>query len=157
LKTVVIFVQTLVMKKLLFVFALAILAASCGGNGDCKDCNKKKDEPVKDTVVDTYDDAVARDTSTTRTREQQINHEKIVKKYGEQWDFCKCVVALDSIDDAVQNSTLTDAQVEKLMNRWDHVDNKCKEITTFDNQTPDERAKHEKRVSRCLKEAGIKR
>lgn len=141
------------MKKLLFVFALAVLAVSCGGNEDCKDCDKKKEEPVKDTIVDSFDDAIKRDTSTTRTKEQQINHEKIVKKYGEQWDFCKCVVALDSIDDAVERGDTSD----KLMDRWNHVDNKCKEITTFDNTTPDERAKHDKRVERCLKEAGIKK
>jgi len=145
------------MKKLLFVFAIGLFTASCGGSGECKDCDKKK-EPVKDTIVDSVDDAIKRDTATTgRTKEQQINHEKIVKKYGEQWDFCKCIVALDSIDDAAENSNLSDAQVTKLMDRWTDVDNKCKEITTFDNQTPDERTKHEKRVARCLKEAGVKK
>ncbi len=140
------------MKKLLFVFAIGIFAASCGGNEECKDCDKDK-EPVKDTVVDSYDDAIKRDTATTRTKEQQINHEKIVKKYGEQWDFCKCIVSLDSIDDAVQGGNTSEA----LFDRWSYVDDKCKEITTFDNQTPDERTKHEKRVARCLKEAGLKK
>lgn len=141
------------MKNVLFLLFIGTILASCGGSEECKDCNKKKDEPVKDSVVNSIDDAIKRDTSTARTVEQKINHAKIVKKFGEQWDFCKCVIALDSIDDAAQRGDVTD----KLMDRWEEVDLKCKEITTFDNQTPDERIKHEKRVNKCLKEHGIKR
>lgn len=147
------------MKNFFLLLTISLLIMSCGSGGECKDCHKKKDEPVKDTVVDSMEEALKNDSVVTvgMTKEQKINHVKIVQKYGEQWDFCKCVVATDSIDDAVQNSKLTDAQVEKLMTRWEYVDLKCKELTTFDNQTPDERAKHEKKVNKCLKEHGLKR
>ena len=158
LKTVSIFVQTPTMKKLLLFFSISAIIVSCGSNEECKDCNTKKEEPVKDTTEESLEDLIKKDTATTvgMTREQKINHEKIVKKYGEQWDFCNCVVALDSINDAVEKAK-TDAQFDKLMARFEYVDMKCKEITTFDNQTPEERAKHDKRVMKCLKENGLKK
>lgn len=147
------------MKNFFLLVTIALFMISCGSGGECKECKKKKDEPVKDTVVDSMEEALKNDTVSTvgMTKEQKINHVKIVKKYGEQWDFCKCVIATDSIDDAVENSKLTDDQVTKLMERWDYVDKKCKELTTFENQTPDERAKHDKNVIKCLKEHGLKK
>ncbi len=146
------------MKNLLLLFSITAIIYSCGSNEECKDCNKKKDEPVEDSTDLSVDELIKKDTTTiSMSKEQQVNHVKIVKKYGEQWDFCKCVVALDSINDAVETSKLTDAQFDKLMERFDYVDLKCKEITTFDNQTPDERMKHDKHVMKCLKENGLKK
>lgn len=157
LKTVSIFAQTPTMKKLLLFFSISAIMVSCGSNEECKNCNTQKEEPVKDTV-ESIEDMIKRDTATTvgMTKEQKINHEKIVKKYGEQWDFCSCVVANDSITDAFEKK-LTPEQEDKLMKRWDYVDSKCKELTTFDNQTPEERARHDKRVEKCLKENGLKK
>ncbi len=74
------------------------------------------------------------------------------KEVNEQWDFCQCVVMLDSIDSALENPKLTPVQVDKLMERWDYLDKMCKEVTTFDNETPEDRSKHEKRVMKCLEE-----
>gem|GEM_PF-551505 len=139
-----------------FLPLLILLIASCGGEEKCKDCEVKK----QDTVVAPVDDleaAMAADTAVAPTKEAAENHAKIVKKYGEQWDFCKCVVANDSITDAAEKGKLTDKQYEQLMARWEYVDNKCKELTTFDNTTPDERDKHEKRVMKCLKQNGLKK
>lgn len=141
----------------IFFLTVALLAlVACGSNETCKDCDAKKD---KDTVVEVVDDmesAMKRDTVTTPSKDQKENHEKIVKKFGEQWDFCTCIIANDSITDAFEKK-LTPKQEEKLMARWDYVDKKCKELTTFDNTTPEERAKHEKRVMKCLKENGLKK
>ncbi len=143
------------MKTLtLFSFALLLLA-SCGSDKTCTDCDKPKVE--KDTIVDSMEEALKQDTTPVdNTKERGEIHEKIVKKYGEQWDFCKCIIANDSITDAFEKK-LTPEQEEKLMTRWDYVDKKCKELTTFDNTTPEERMKHEKRVNKCLKEAGLKK
>lgn len=147
--------KTTLMKKTI-LFSVAILAlVACGSNDTCKDCNKPKVE--KDTIVDPMAEALKKDTvAVTDTKERTENHEKIVKKFGEQWDFCNCVIANDSITDAFEK-TLTPKQEEKLMNRWDYVETKCKELTTFDNTTPEERMKHEKRVNKCLKDAGLKK
>ena len=144
------------MKFLLSLLGLVVLF-SCSSGEECKDCEAK---PEKDTLAETevndMESAMARDTAVAPTKEMKENHAKIVKKYGEQWDFCTCIVKNDSITDAFEKK-LTPQQEEKLMARWESVDNKCKELTTFDNTTPEERAKHEKRVNKCLKENGLKK
>lgn len=84
--------------------------------------------------------------------EKVENHIKIVEKYGEQWDFCSCVIKNDSINKAFEKN-LTDKQSEKLMSRWEFVENKCKEFLTTPNTTPEEREAHELKVKRCLKNA----
>lgn len=84
--------------------------------------------------------------------EKTENHAKIVEKYGEQWDFCSCVIKNDSINNAFEKN-LTDKQSEKLMKRWEFVENKCKEFLTTPNTTPEERVEHELKVNRCLKAA----
>lgn len=144
------------MKTLTLLSFALLMLASCGSDKKCTDCDKEKVEE-KDTIVDSMEEALKNDTvAIDNTKERGEIHEKIVKKYGEQWDFCKCVIANDSITDAFEKK-LTPEQEEKLMTRWDYVDKKCKELTTFDNTTPEERLKHEKRVNKCLKEAGLKK
>ena len=82
--------------------------------------------------------------------ENKLNIEKI---YGEQWDFCKCAIANDSLDKAVKAGDVTD----KLMERFDEVDIKCKSFLVMDNtRTPEERAKHDKKIRNCLRAAGIR-
>jgi hypothetical protein len=143
------------MYKLFMPCLLLLLLASCGGEEPCKECQLNEKE--KDTViVDDMTAAMMNDTVSTPSSDHKEVHDKIVQKYGEQWDFCKCIVANDSITDAFEKD-LTPAQEEQLMKRWDYVDSKCKELTTFDNQTPEERAKHDKRVNKCLKQNGLKK
>ena len=73
--------------------------------------------------------------------------------YGFCVDFCKCVVANDSLDKAVKAGDITD----KLMERFDEVDRKCKSFLVMDNMhTPEERAKHDKKIRNCLRAAGIR-
>jgi hypothetical protein len=148
------------MKKyaLFFLFLLTLFLFSCGSNEECTDCAI---ENVNDTVVEVEDLHTAlKDTVTEKKAvavELKENHDKIVKKYGEQWDFCTCVVANDSINDAFEKGGMTPKQEEKLMARWELVDTKCKELLTTPNTTPDERARHDKRVMKCLKQNGLKK
>lgn len=146
-------------KRVYFQFLfLSLFVISCGSNEECKDCQV---ETNADTVAKTDDlSTVLKDTVTEKKAvsvELKENHEKIVKKYGEQWDFCTCVVANDSINDAFEKGGMTPKQEEKLMARWEYVDNKCKEMLTTPNTTPDERAKHDKKVMKCLKQNGLKK
>ena len=118
-------------------------------------------EVTKDTIseVDNLTTAL-KDTAVEKksvTAEMKENHEKIVKKYGEQWDFCTCVIANDSINDAFEKEGMTPKQEEKIMARWEEVDQKCKELLTTPNTTPEERARHDKKVMKCLKQNGLKR
>jgi hypothetical protein len=76
--------------------------------------------------------------------------QKIEKKFGEQWDFCACIIKNDSINKAFKNK-LSPEQEDKLIDRWDFVESKCIELTTFDNTTPEERAIYQARVKKCLK------
>ncbi|WP_343604658.1 hypothetical protein [Fluviicola sp.] len=149
------------MKKrvyFLFLIPVLVLFASCSSNEECKECQV---DAVKDTVTETDDlTAALKDTAVEKksvTVEMKENHEKIVKKYGEQWDFCTCVVANDSINDAFEKGGMTPAQEEKVMARWEVVDRKCKELLTTPNTTPEERAKHDKKVLKCLKQNGLKK
>lgn len=86
--------------------------------------------------------------------EFKVSLAQIEKKHGIQWDFCTCVMANDSLDKAAKNPNLSDADFDKIMERFDVVEEKCKAFRIQNpNQTPEERARHEKKVSDCLKAA----
>lgn len=127
---------------------------ACSSNDTCTDCELV--DSSKDTAVSTDQNIPLKDTVKDGARiaaqeERKENLAKIVEKYGEQWDFCTCVIANDSINKAFEKGGLTPAQEEKLMARWEEVDNKCKELTTMPNTTPEERIRHEKKVKKCLR------
>ncbi|MNK12895.1 hypothetical protein D3C87_309730 [compost metagenome] len=146
-------------KSVYFQFLfLTFLLFSCGSNEECTDCQMK----VQADTLEKKDDLTIalKDTATEKKSvavEMKENHAKIVQKYGEQWDFCTCVIANDSINTAFEKGGMTPKQEEKLMARWEHVDMKCKELLTNPNTTPDERARHEKKVRKCLKQNKNKR
>jgi hypothetical protein len=77
------------------------------------------------------------------------NKQKIEKKFGDQWDFCRCVRMNDSLDKQIKNDIeLDDAFLKKL----DEVELKCKAFLTMSpNHTPDERSLHQKKIRECLK------
>ncbi len=144
------------LQRLLSLLVVGSIISSCSGNKqECTDCAVSDKDSIE-TPADDMAAALARDTVTAPSKEAKENHEKIVKKYGEQWDFCKCIVANDSITDAFEKK-LTTKQEEALMARWEYVDSKCKELTTTPNTTPEERDRHEKRVMKCLKQNGLKK
>lgn len=81
---------------------------------------------------------------------------EIEKKYGEQWDFCTCVIKNDSINKAF-SKPVSDSEFDRLSERFDVIDEKCKAFLVQNpNVTPEERVEHERKVKKCLKEAGIK-
>jgi len=85
------------------------------------------------------------------------NMAKIEDQYGEQWDFCTCIVKNDSVQKAIMNEGLSDAQFDALFDRSTYIDGKCKAFLVQSlSQTPDERYEHKKKVDKCLKEAGLK-
>lgn len=141
------------------IFCLSIFIFSCGGEDKCEACEL---ENQQDTISEAPKDlhSTLKDTVTEKkavVQEMKENHKKIVEKYGEQWDFCMCVIKNDSINDAFEKGGMTSKQEDKLMDRWAYVDSKCKELLTTPNTTPEERAKHDKKVLKCLKENGLKK
>jgi len=97
------------------------------------------------------DEAIKKDKSVDVDFKE--NKKEIEKVFGEQWDFCHCVVVNDSIDKAVKSGNFDD----KLMERFDEVEVKCKSFLVMDNsRTPEERMLHEKKIKNCLRDAGLK-
>lgn len=145
------------MRVILFVFCLLLMLVSCNQESNNEDCGMCGENMNRIETPETPEDAILQvkeaDTSTTGNAEFKENKIKIEKIYGEQWDFCKCVVANDSIDKAVKSGDVSD----KLMERFDEVDRKCKSFLVMDNtRTPEERAKHDKKIRKCLRAAGIR-
>lgn len=126
-------------------------------------CKTKSNDIIEEeeTVTNSLDSVVnhhlTADTTkkTHEIQEQKENLAKIEKKYGEQWGFCECVVANDSIDKAVKNIVdFETPQAEKLLERFEYVSTKCQAFLGMDaSRTPEERQKHEKKVKKCLKDA----
>jgi len=138
--------------KLLFV---AAILQSCSNNAKVEE-----DIPlveVDSLVIDKEPEQEIQELQKKKDVEVNVdfkeNKAKIEKKYGEQWDFCKCVVLNDSIDKAVKAGNMDD----KLMERFDEVDLKCKSFLVMDNsRTPEERLLHDKKIAKCLRAAGVK-
>ena len=77
------------------------------------------------------------------------NKIKIEKKFGEQWDFCRCVLANDSLDRLIKNNAELD---DDFMKAFDKVDQKCRAFLVMSpNTTPEERAEHENKIKKCLR------
>ena len=88
-------------------------------------------------------------------KEFMENLAHIEKEFGQQWDFCTCVVKNDSIDKAFKKD-LSDAEFDRVAARFDVIEKKCKAfLVQSPNQTPDERQAHNKKVRDCLKAAGV--
>jgi PBP1b-binding outer membrane lipoprotein LpoB len=128
----------------LILVALVFTSCSC----ETKTRNGKKKQQITKTELPLRTDAVPK--KKVQLIERTELKQKIEKKYGEQWDFCACILKNDSINKAFKNK-LTPEQEDKLIDRWDFVETKCKELTTFDNTTPEERAIYQARVKKCLK------
>lgn len=162
--------RTVLPRNSSFVICLAILLLgvtcnSCGG-----DVKKKESSVQLDEKPQTYEDTLEMQKDSlnidseydleTVDRKHQMEFmqslSKIEDEYGEQWDFCTCIVTNDSINKASMKD-LPDAEFDKLIVRMDYVDTKCKAFLVQSlNQTPEERYKHETKVKNCLKKAGIK-
>jgi tetrahydromethanopterin S-methyltransferase subunit G len=88
-------------------------------------------------------------------QEFKENLAQIEKEHGEQWDFCTCVIKNDSINKAVH--TAPDSEIDRLFNRLEEIEQKCQAfLVQSKNATPEERQAHEKKVKKCLKDAGVK-
>jgi hypothetical protein len=139
------------LHRFIFFFALLTLF------GSCSEPKKEKEEPIdeQETLEESLEKAKS-PVATVDSVELNKSIEKIEAKYGEQWDFCNCVVKGDSINKAFLKPNLPDKEFERLSNRFDEIDEKCQAFRIQDaNRTPEERAIHEKKVKKCLKAAKV--
>jgi len=150
------------MNKLLFIITVftVISCTSDGKNPDSK-IGDSDSTIVDNEIQDTLDKQIISDYDMStvdkkNSKEFKQNLVKIEKEFGEQWGFCDCVIKNDSINKAFSKE-VSDKEFDRLSNRFDEIDQKCKAFLAQNpNTTPEERAKHEKKVKKCLKEAGIK-
>ena len=153
------------MQRILFL-SILLLLFSCQNSeeNDIKhDVINKDSTDLIDTLsqfdMDTLDIESDYDLSTVDAKDKKEFVENLVKieeKYGEQWDFCSCIVKRDSIQKAFEVE-LSDEQFEKVLERSDYFDEKCQAFSVqSSDRTPEERVKHERKVKNCLKEAAGK-
>lgn len=149
------------MHKLLYLLGFSFLIACSGGDsneaGDKdnfdKDSLSSKDVYEGDTLT-IKSDYKLDNVDAKERKEFRENLAQIEKKHGVQWDFCTCVVANDSINKALQIPNLSDAKLDKLLDRLTTVEEKCQAFLVQNpNVTPEERARHEKKVRDCLRAA----
>ncbi|TNF48638.1 MAG: hypothetical protein EP305_04980 [Bacteroidetes bacterium] len=137
---------------------LLLMLISCGGN---ETKTEPTDELDQDSVEMGLDEALKSADKKEKPAMDSVDLKKSIKKieakYGEQWDFCDCVVKGDSINKAFMKPNIPDKEFDRLSKRFDEIDEKCQAFRIQDaDRTPEERALHEKKVRRCLREAGIK-
>ena len=141
------------MKKALYIgiVTITLLLGSCGGDGPIVDEHPLSDTLHVDTLQDTLSDTSFIDTAgyIDETAETETLIEAI---YGEQWDFCDCVVKNDSINKVVEKAG-DDADYDAIFARMDTIDAHCKTMLTTPNVTPEERERHERKVRKCLRNA----
>jgi hypothetical protein len=140
------------------LFISLMFLSSCGSN----ESEKLDEEVVEDTLsVESLQTALDKEASDKKRKSDSLELKESIKKieakYGEQWDFCDCVVKGDSINKAFAKPNLPDKEFDRLSKRFDEIDEKCQAFRIQDaNRTPEERALHEKKVKKCLRAAGIK-
>jgi len=137
------------MKFTYSIFILLVICFSCTEKKSKTNSTSTEKQLVK---KDSVKPEIKEIKIISKKNEKTENHNKIIEKFGEQWDFCKCVLANDSINSAFEK-TVTDAETNRLMKRWEHVEVKCKEFLTSENKTPEQRIEHELKVKKCLKNA----
>jgi hypothetical protein len=154
-----IYKKNAMLPKTIIIFLIFTFLFSCTNDGqdnemieenanelDSLEWNNDYSDTIEESSVsgNVYDDP-----------EVQEVHKEIEKKYGVQWDFCTCIVKNDSVNKALQSDKLTDDEFDLLFERSEHIDQKCKGLLVQPNATPEERAMHEKKVKKCLKEHGL--
>lgn len=145
--------------KITLSILLLLLLISCSEKehcADCADCGLNLN--VKDqSLGEALGDSKTTQATGIDTTELKESIALIEEKYGEQWDFCNCVVKGDSINKAFSKPNLPDVEFDRLSDRFDEIDEKCQAFRVQDaNRTPEQREQHEKKVRKCLRDAGIK-
>ena len=145
------------MTKLLFFIAVFAVISCTPDGKNPDDVLEAVDSTTIDIVVeDTLDKQIISDYDMStvdkkNSKEFKQNLVNIEKQFGQQWGFCDCVIKNDSINKAFSKQ-VSDKEFDRLSNRFDEIDLKCKAFLTQNpNTTPEERAIHEKKVKKCLK------
>ena len=146
------------MKNTLVISLIFLSVISCSEKDYCTDCPECGVNLNVEEV--TIEEAVLNAKSTVNqsvdSNELNVSIAKIEEKYGEQWDFCDCVVKGDSLNKAFSKPNLPDKEFDRLSARFDEIDQKCQAFRIQDaSRTPEQREKHERKVHKCMRDAGL--
>ncbi len=143
-----------------FIFIAFAFSTGCNNsdNSDTTNENKEQDTTsTKENIDNSAADTIAEkeeviDTISEQYEDPEVQeaHKEIVKKYGTQWDFCTCVRKNDSVNSAMLADGVSDKKMDALFERSAQIDEKCKGLLIQPNATPEDRAKHEVKVKKCL-------
>ncbi|HLV41651.1 MAG TPA: hypothetical protein VKY37_05190 [Brumimicrobium sp.] len=139
-----------------FIFALGFIFFSCKNDYPEEESTEIESTPTQEIIQEVEEPTLVaeEDIETTPVYENpevQEAHVAIVEKYGQQWDFCKCIIKSDSVNNALMEAD--DDEFDAVMKRSNFIDNKCKGLLIQPNATPEDRYKHENKVKRCLDSA----
>ena len=136
----------------LYIFSAFVLLASCSSNEETLTTDDIPSDSLEnvDILNSSQEENLAID-KVSNDPDVEEAHAEIVKNFGEQWDFCACIIKSDSVNTALMAAP--DELFDKVMERSEYIDSKCKGLLIQPNATPEDRAIHEKRVNKCLKEA----
>lgn len=139
-------------RRIILCLSISLVAFSaCKGGGDGEGTDSDSLGIDTGLVDSSLLDTMLLDTGQYVNSEEETQ-ELIEEKYGEQWDFCDCVVKNDSIQKVVEKAS-DDADYDAIFARMDEIDMHCKELLTTPNTTPEERDRHERKVRKCLRNA----
>ena len=135
--------------KYITLTIISLILFSCKDNSSEKGLSESNSPRIEMNEVEDNFENISNQQNEIK-KEVVANRQKIIKKFGKQLDFCSCIQFHDSLNNAAQKE-LSDQQIEKLLNRWEQMEVKCKELVNTEHRTPEERLAHERRVQNCLK------
>jgi biopolymer transport protein ExbD len=133
--------------KLLYLLAFIFVFSSCENNTvNLQLPTSKKIQPKKIALLTTH-----KESYISEKKEKEALQSQITTKYGQQYTFCECVQKGDSLNKALKNKKLTDNELDRLLLRFDEIDEKCQAFRINNaNATPLERQRYSRKVKKCL-------
>jgi len=143
------------MKNSIYI-CFCILLFSCAETEQTHDFETLKTDTIgiiDDALIDSIIDVLDSNSAENYEENGELAlKEELEKTYGMQWDFCDCIRKTDSIQKVIDNAgEISDNDFDKIMSRFEEIDQHCKALITSPNKTPEERKAHERKVKNCLK------
>jgi hypothetical protein len=133
------------------LFFILFFLFSCTQKKSCKECEKENKSFLTEEEYKFISAQKEQKDKGVDKKDLKSSIYLIEKKYGEQWDFCACILKGDSVNKAILKPNLSDKQLQKLLNRFEHINKKCQSFKIQDaSRSPEQRVSHEKKVKECL-------
>lgn len=133
------------------LFFLLFFLFSCTQKKSCKACEKGNKSFLIEEEYNSIRAQKEQKDKGVDKKDLKSSVYLIEKKYGEQWDFCGCVLKGDSVNKAILKPNLSDKQLQKVLNRFEYINKKCQSFKIQDaSRSPEQRERHEKKVKECL-------